>query len=201
MEINSPKPGWVFKEYINCPTAQTTPVSPSPSPTPTPTPTPKPSPSTSEDQGRSLISQAEREYRLGNFNRAIALLQSIPSSSKVYQDAQKSAQEWQRNWTASEAKFNQLQKAFAEKRWDEIIAAQEDPVFANNPHWQTEVIKLAKIAKIRRQPPSPSPSPTPSSSPSLSPSPEPKPTPSESPSPQPSASNSPPACDPAKKPC
>jgi len=202
MEINAPTQGWVFKEYIiNCPTAQTTPVSPSPSPTPTPTPTPKPSPSTSEDQGRSLISQAEREYRLGNFNRAIALLQSIPSSSKVYQDAQKSAQEWQRNWTASEAKYNQLQKAFAEKRWDEIIAAQGDPVFANNPHWQTEVMKLAKIAKIRRQPPSPSPSPTPSSSPSLSPSPEPKPTPSESPSAQPSASNSPPACDPAKKPC
>lgn len=211
MQINSPAQGWVFKEYINCPTAQTTPVSPSPSPTSTPTSKPKPSPSTSEDKGRSLISQADREYRLGNFNRAIALLQSIPSSSKVYQDAQKSAQEWQRNWTASETKFNQLQKAFEEKRWDDIIAAQGDPVFANNPHWQTEVMKLAKIAKIRRQPPSPSPSPSPtkevpSCDPKVpgscpSPSPDPKSTPSESPSPQPSASNSPPACDPAQKPC
>lgn len=163
LKISSPIEGWVFNrsDLINCP--QTQPISiPVQSPKPTPT---KPKPI---DNGSDTLATAKENYQNGDLNGAVELAKSIPSSSSAYQDARKSIQQWQQEWAFAENKFNEIQQAFNEGRWDDVIAYENDTEFPEQRYWRgklNELIEQARQKKAEEPTPEPTtttePSPTP----------------------------------------
>ena len=197
VEISSPKKGWVFndKKYINCSLASQTPVetpvnqAPVETPTPKPsTPTPKPSAPTPKpvDNGSKTLAKAADQSKDGDWEKAIAIAKSIPASSPAYQEAQAKIAQWQQELSDTKAKFDKIQKALDEGRWDEVLIAATDPKFLEERYWREKLNQLIEEAKKRKaaaeaeanqQPTPPEPTPPEQSQPepteSVQPSPEP----------------------------
>ena len=197
VEISSPKKGWVFndKKYINCSLASQTPVetpvSQAPVETPTPkpsTPTPNPSAPTPKpvDNGSKTLAKAADQSKDGDWEKAIAIAKSIPASSPAYQEAQAKIAQWQQELSDTKAKFDKIQKALDEGRWDEVLIAATDPKFLEERYWREKLNQLIEEAKKRKaaaeaeanqQPTPPEPTPPEQSQPepteSVQPSPEP----------------------------
>jgi serine/threonine protein kinase, bacterial len=174
LEISSPVKGWVFQrgDLVDCTTAsqrpvETAKVNPQPvettsvsSPTPiaiipTPkqveTPNPKPTPSTPPpkpvDNGSKTLVKAEDKYESGDLQGAIADAKKILPGSQAYEDAQAKIKKWQQDWAAAEAKYNELQQALNEGRWDKVIRATVDPKFLEQKYWQDKAKQLIEEAK------------------------------------------------------
>ncbi|MEP0858733.1 serine/threonine protein kinase [Trichocoleus sp. DQ-U1] len=180
--ISSPLKGWVFRKYIDCGSSASTPTKPTPTTTAKPSPeTPKPT----VDRGREIISQATEKFQAGDFDGAIALVRSIPANSSAYGQAREALQEWSLNWSVAQGIYRDSQRAFEQGRWQDVIAAANDPGLPQIRYWQDRLRQLAAQAeqKQNEQTPSPSPSESPSESPSPTESPSPIQSPSESPSP------------------
>ena len=197
VEISSPKKGWVFndKKYINCSLASQTPVetpvnqAPVETPTPKPsTPTPNPSAPTPKpvDNGSKTLAKAADQSKDGDWEKAIAIAKSIPASSPAYQEAQAKIAQWQQELSDTKAKFDKIQKALDEGRWDEVLIAATDPKFLEERYWREKLNQLIEEAKKRKaaaeaeanqQPTPPEPTPPEQSQPepteSVQPSPEP----------------------------
>jgi len=161
VEISSPKKGWVFndKKYINCSLASQTPVetpvSQAPVETPTPkqsTPTPNPSAPTPKpvDNGSKTLAKAADQSKDGDWEKAIAIAKSIPASSPAYQEAQAKIAQWQQELSDTKAKFDKIQKALDEGRWDEVLIAATDPKFLEERYWREKLNQLIEEAKKRK---------------------------------------------------
>ncbi|MFE1744799.1 protein kinase [Coleofasciculus sp. H7-2] len=182
--ISSPLKGWVFRKFIDCGSSAST------TPKPSPTTTPKPSPETPKpvvDRGREIIAQATERFQSGDLEGAIALVRSIPANSSAYGQVREALQEWPLNWSVAEGIYKDAQRAFEQGRWQDVIAAANDPGLPQIRYWQERLRQLAAQAEKKQTqetpPPSPSETPTESPSPIESPSPTESPSPSESPSP------------------
>ena len=176
--ISSPLRGWVFRKFIDCSSsASTTPQS-------TPTTTSKPSPEKPKpavDRGREIIAQATEKFQAGDLGGAIALVRSIPANSPAFGQAREALQEWPLNWSVAEGIYKDAQRAFEQGRWQDVIAAVNDPGLPQIKYWQDQLRQLAAQAEKKQNEQTPSPSP--SESPIESPSPTESPNPTESPSP------------------
>ena len=173
VEVSSPIKGWVFNDskYINCTSSNQAPietakVNPQPvettsSPKPiatTPTPkqveTPKPTPSTPApkpvDDGSKTLDKAADKYESGDLQGAIADARKILPGSQAYEDAQAKIKKWQQDWAAAEAKYNELQQALNEGRWDKVIRATVDPKFLEQKYWQEKAKQLIEEAKKQK---------------------------------------------------
>ena len=166
VEISSPVNGWVFNEsqYIDCsspgqtsvetaerPAPVETPVAQIPIETPPPKPVaPKPKPSVDVNKDSKALAKATEKSQDGDWERAIAIAKSIPASSPAYQDAQAKIEKWQQEWSSTKAKFDKIQKALDEGRWDEVIAAATDPKFVQESYWRDQLNKLIEEAKKRK---------------------------------------------------
>jgi serine/threonine-protein kinase len=163
VEISSPKKGWVFndKKYITCSLASQTPVetpvsqAPVPVETATPkpsTPTPKPSAPTPKpvDNGSKTLAKAADQSKDGDWEKAIAIAKSIPASSPAYQEAQAKIAQWQQELSDTKAKFDKIQKALDEGRWDEVLIAATDPKFLEERYWREKLNQLIEEAKKRK---------------------------------------------------
>ncbi len=203
VEISSPVRGWVYNgdRYIDCSVASQPPVQAPVSPTPVATPPVKASPSPVKpkpvDNSSTIIKRAEEKYQSGDLPGAIAQLQGIlASGSAAKNEAVATIAKWQQEWVAAEAKFNEVQQALNEGRWDDVLVHQSDTGFPEQRYWRGKLNELIDEAKRRKAeaeanqqptPPTPSPSgptvpePTP---PTPSPS---VPTESVTPAPSPSA--------------
>lgn len=155
VEISSPVKGWVFNDsrFVNCSSASQIPVKTAASPTPVKTPpSPQPSIATPKpvDTGSDALAKAADQYQTGDLDKAIAIAKSIPSGSAAYQDAQQKIQKWQQDWSAAKEKYDKLQKALDEGRWDEVIAITTDPKFLQQKYWQEQFAKLIEEAKKKK---------------------------------------------------
>jgi serine/threonine-protein kinase len=149
------------------------------------------------DNSSTIIKRAEEKYQSGDLPGAIAQLQGIlASGSAAKNEAVATIAKWQQEWVAAEAKFNEVQQALNEGRWDDVLVHQSDTGFPEQRYWRGKLNELIDEAKRRKAeaeanqqptPPTPSPSgptvpePTP---PTPSPS---VPTESVTPAPSPSA--------------
>lgn len=155
VEISSPVKGWVFNDsrFVNCSSASQIPVKTAASPTPVKTPpTPQPSIATPKpvDTGSDALAKAADQYQTGDFDKAIAIAKSIPSGSAAYKDAQQKIQQWQQDWSAAKEKYDKLQTALDEGRWDEVIAITTDPKFLQQSYWREQFGKLIEEAKKKK---------------------------------------------------
>lgn len=193
VEIRSPVEGWVFNKMINCAVASQPPVETQPSPTPvkqSPTPQPSQTPSKPKpvDSGKDkeTLAKAAEDYQSGNLDKALKAAASIPKSSPAYQEAQAKIQQWQKEWTEAETKFNQIQTALDEGRYIDVIKYATGTDITDQKYWRDKFKQLIEEAKKRKAeedasqgeqtPPPESPgeeNPTPEPTQSVSPSPSP----------------------------
>ncbi|MBE9125477.1 MULTISPECIES: protein kinase domain-containing protein [unclassified Coleofasciculus] len=166
-EISSPAKGWVFKErqYIDCTSANPTVAQTQPSPTPVETqpspvvintPAPKPSPEKPKDKpkpadnGDSKLTTAAEKYQQGKLDEAIADAQSVLPSSPAFEEAQKKIGEWQQEWSEAKAKFNNIQQAFDEGRYVDVIIYASDSNFPEQRYWREKLNDLVRKATQRK---------------------------------------------------
>jgi serine/threonine protein kinase, bacterial len=155
VEVNSPRKGWVAQNLINCNSSQPAAVdeakaTPTPVKKPTPKPSPvavKPKPPTQSDADK--LAKAEEKYKNGDLPGAIAQAKDlIASGSASAQEAQTKIIQWQKDWSEAKAKYDQVQKALDEGRWDEVIRAA-DPRLLQQSYWRDQLAQL--IAEANKQ--------------------------------------------------
>jgi serine/threonine protein kinase len=101
------------------------------------------SPANSETE---TLSQATKEYQIGDLQEAIALVKSIPAHSNVYPEAQAKIEEWQQEWQIAAQQYQTAITAFNESRWsDALNAARQVPDIL---YWRSKTDKLVKQAYI-----------------------------------------------------
>lgn len=100
--------------------------------------------STSEG-GTDVLYKATEEYQTGDLKQAIALAQSIPSTSPAYPEAQVALREWRHNWNIAAAEFMAAEKAFNEGRWLDVL--QEARQIPDIYFWNQKVEVLVEQAK------------------------------------------------------
>jgi serine/threonine-protein kinase len=172
VEISSPVNGWVYQrsDLIDCTspsqipietavnpkpvetTASQTPIETIPTQKPVEASKPKPSivrPKPVDNSSKALETAADK-YESGDLQGAIADAQKIPPSSDAFKDAQAKIQQWQQEWSTTKAKFDELQKALDEGRWDVVFKAAVDPKFLEQRYWREQLNKLIEEAKKRK---------------------------------------------------
>lgn len=170
LEISAPIKGWVFNrsDLVKCNLSnqkpdETTATNPKPAETaptqtlPDPTATQKPDqalnpspsapPAKPVDQGSNTLNTADQKYESGDLQGAISEAKKILPGSKTYEEAQARIQKWQQDWATAEAKYNELQTALNEGRWDQVLKATVDPKFLEQRYWKDRVNQLVEQAK------------------------------------------------------
>ncbi|HBE18918.1 MAG TPA: hypothetical protein DEG17_06115 [Cyanobacteria bacterium UBA11149] len=93
-----------------------------------------------------LLERAMIEYDAGNFDRAIALAQSVPTDSSLYQKSQSTVQEWRQEWHHAEAQYQAAKQALLEERWQDVILAGAK--INSVKIWQRKTQPLIEEAKL-----------------------------------------------------
>jgi len=79
-----------------------------------------------EQWSQSLLQVATSQYQdQGKLKEAIALTQSIPTSSAVGKKLPELTSKWQTEWKANETASNVAQKALKERRWNDVLASSK----------------------------------------------------------------------------
>ncbi|MCP2729673.1 serine/threonine protein kinase [Limnofasciculus baicalensis] len=94
-----------------------------------------------------LLERARIEYDEGNFNEAIALAQSIPTDSSLYQKSVSTVQKWRQEWYNAEAQYKAAAQALIEERWHDVLL--ESRKINNVKIWQRKTQPLVEEAKLR----------------------------------------------------
>ncbi|NEO25819.1 MAG: protein kinase, partial [Kamptonema sp. SIO4C4] len=146
LEIRSPVRGWVYgdRRYVQC-TSSTFVETDTPSPSP-PTTNPSPDP----DQGQDLLTAAREKLETGNIQDAIAQINNIPTDSQVYRDAQNLLTQWSR----IQERYNAMQEAIQEERWDDILADINTNGYPDSFYWKQkfqELVERARRQKIQEE--------------------------------------------------
>ena len=158
VEISSPVKGWVYndKKYIDCDSTNQPPVEAKATPIPVEIPKPKkapvaPKPKPPTDNGSDTLAKADEQYQNGDIEGAIAQAKDlIASGSASAKDAQAKITQWQQEWTDAKTKYDRVQKALDEGRWDEVIRATADPKLLEQSYWRDKVSQLIEEAKKRK---------------------------------------------------
>lgn len=89
---------------------------------------------------------ATEEYQTGNFQKALALAESIPPYSNVYPEAQANIGEWQEKWQLAAQQYEIVQKALDEERWSDVLstAAKLPDIL----YWQSKIDTLVQQAQV-----------------------------------------------------
>jgi len=154
VEISVPVKGWVFNEqrFIDCTLASKKPPETAVSQKPVETPQSKPStapPQTVDNHSKTLKEAADQSQQ-GDFEKAIAIARDIPVSSPAYQEAQKKITQWQQELSSAKEKFDQVQKALDQGKWDEVLKYATDPNFLGQDYWREKLKQLIEEAKKRK---------------------------------------------------
>lgn len=182
VEISSPVRGWVFNgsKFVDCRLADQRPPEPVASQPPVETPTPKPSPVKPKpvDNGAKDLEKAAQKYQEGDLKGAIALATTVLTKGSEYrEEAVAKIAQWQKEWAAAEAQFKQIQQAFNEQRWDDVLVHESDTGFPEQRYWREQLNKLIEEAKRQKAEADSQGEPTPS-----------EPTPGEQSQPEPTPS-------------
>ncbi len=97
------------------------------------------------NSGLDLLERASQQYKLGNFEDAIAIANKIPIESSAYQDALLAKREWRQEWNRAATQFEVIQAAFNEQRWQDVLdAARATPDFS---YWQQQIAPFVLAAE------------------------------------------------------
>ncbi len=97
--------------------------------------------------GKEAVYKATEEFQSGDLDRAVALMKSIPDSSKVYSEAQNTIDEWQNEWKIAAKQYQAAEKAFNQNKWSDAIQAAN--LIPDILYWQSKSDKLVEKAKSK----------------------------------------------------
>ena len=102
------------------------------------------------DAGINALTQARNYYQSGQLQEAIGLVKSIGWDSSVYEEAQGEIERWQVEWDKAAAKFQELERAFQEDSWQNVLshAAQLPPI----SYWQNKSEPMVQKAALEMAP-------------------------------------------------
>ncbi|MEC4819700.1 MAG: serine/threonine-protein kinase [Scytonema sp. PMC 1069.18] len=89
--------------------------------------------------------KATEEYQSGDLQGAIARAKSIPTTSKIYPEAQASIEEWYKQWETASEQYQLAEKAFHENRWSDVLRAVSK--MPDNLYWESKTDKLVEQAQ------------------------------------------------------
>jgi hypothetical protein len=130
LRITSPLEGWVYKELTVTSCVSATAL--------------KNQQSHSGDTGANTLAEAREFYHAGNLKAAISLAQTVTPNSAAYQNAQTAMLQWQKDWTTAEAEFYSAQKAYRERRWQDVV--QKVRGYPDNRFWKSKLTPLVQEA-------------------------------------------------------
>jgi serine/threonine-protein kinase len=94
---------------------------------------------------KTALEQASAQYRLGQFDRAIAIATAIPKTSPIAPQIQHTVQQWQQEVQQNQALLTRARQNLDNKRWQDAIATAQQVrllqtvVPETNPYWQIQV--------------------------------------------------------------
>ena len=94
-----------------------------------------------------ILQKAIKHYQAGDLEEAIALAESIPSDSLIYEQSLNTVQQWQQQWQGAEALFKATEQAFYQERWSDVLQANHK--MPSIGFWQKKMEPLVKKAKPR----------------------------------------------------
>ena len=95
--------------------------------------------------GLDLLERATQQYKEGNFDKAIALTDLIPTNSSAYKDSLIAKRKWRKEWDLAARQFKAVQEAFNEQRWRDVLEeARNTP---NIDYWQLQIAPFVEQAK------------------------------------------------------
>lgn len=101
-------------------------------------------PTTPSDPHLQALSEATEFYQAGNLDAAIARAKTIPPSSDQSAAAANAIARWQRDWQVATVRFDTAQKAFADRRWQDVILQAKG--FPANRFWYAKLTPLVRQA-------------------------------------------------------
>jgi len=107
------------------------------------------------NQGAERIWQmATNKYQQGNLNEAVAIAKTIPKTSLLASQAQKTIQKWQQEWKDNDTHLQAAKQALNSKQWYKAI--EEAKKVSSHTFWQKQVQPIiskanTEIAELERQ--------------------------------------------------
>jgi hypothetical protein len=86
----------------------------------------------------TLISIARTAYNQGNIRKASEVISSIPPSSPLYGDAQKTRATWQQQWRQGQQIYNAAQTALKQQQWDQASAQVPALAQVGSLYWRRD---------------------------------------------------------------
>lgn len=105
------------------------------------------------DDGPKLLTQATIEYHAGEYDKAIALAESIPNFSEAYPEARTNLDRWRVDWEKAQSQFPLVEKAYQEQQWVDVIQAAA-PI-PEIPYWQDQITPWVQEATAQVAPQTP----------------------------------------------
>lgn len=115
---------------------------------------------------KTALEQATAQYRLGQFDQAMATVTAIPKTSPIAPQVQRTLQQWQQEVQQNQALLSQARQKLDDQRWQEAIATAQQVrllqavIPETHPYWQTSVkpillqaeqsIAAARATQVRR---------------------------------------------------
>ncbi len=94
---------------------------------------------------KTALEQATANYRLGQFDRAIAIATAIPKTSPIAPQIQRTVQHWQQEVQQNQVLLTKARQNLDNKRWQDAIATAQQVrllqtvIPETHPYWQTQV--------------------------------------------------------------
>ena len=95
--------------------------------------------------GIDILAKAKEQYQAGNFEKAIALAESITSDNPAYQESLNTREKWREQWHLAVTQFQAVEEAFNDRRWRDVI--KEARAVPNITYWQQKVQPFVEQAK------------------------------------------------------
>lgn len=100
---------------------------------------------------QAILVVARRKVESGDLKKGVALAQTVPKTSKVYDEAQAMIQDWQGNWQKGEEIFRKAKSAIQDQDWGKATEQISNLTQLGSDYWQRQADKIVAEMSIEQQ--------------------------------------------------
>lgn len=97
------------------------------------------------DRTLGTLAQANQKYQAGDLQDAVKIAESIAPDTAAYREAQTTISEWREDWQKAQVKFQEIQTAFAQNQWSDVLDLAEH--IPNIAVWEQKIAPIANQAQ------------------------------------------------------
>jgi len=91
------------------------------------------------------LNKANKEFKKGDLDKALALAKSIAATSPIYPEAQIKIEEWQQEWQKAGSQIATAEAAYKDKKWSDVIDSVSE--LPDILYWRVKGEKLIEEAR------------------------------------------------------